>query len=187
MCDPVMGCASGSGKVGGMGLRVRATTAADIDFVLAAEADPDALPFVIRWSREQHEHALADPDQAHLLVTEGSGPAGFVLLAGLTSEHHNIELRRIVVAPKGRQVGRQALSLVLDHAFGTLGAHRVWLDVKVHNRRARRAYAAVGFVDEGVLREALLTDGTYESLAVMSILEHEWLKRRVASPPRRPG
>jgi RimJ/RimL family protein N-acetyltransferase len=63
---------------------------------------------------------------------------------------------------------------VLDHAFGTLAAHRVWLDVKVGNERARRAYASVGFVDEGVLRDALRADGGYESLAVMSILDHEW-------------
>jgi diamine N-acetyltransferase len=158
-----------------MTLILRETTAEDLDFVLAAEADPDASPFVIRWSREQHERALSDADQAHLLVASGDAAVGFVLLAGLENEHRSVELRRIVVATKGRGLGREALALVLDHAFGPLGAHRVWLDVKVHNERARRAYAAVGFVEEGVLREALLSDGTYESLAVMSILDREWM------------
>jgi diamine N-acetyltransferase len=160
-----------------MHFQLRQTSAPDLDFVLAAEADPDASPFVIRWSREQHEHALTDPDQAHLLVTDAADPLGFVLLAGLASEHHSIELRRIIVARKGQRLGRRALSLVLDHTFGTLAAHRVWLDVKVHNQRARRAYTAVGFIDEGVLRDALLTNGTYESLAVMSVLDHEWTNR----------
>ena len=161
-----------------MDLRLRETSAADLDFVLAAEADPDASPFVIHWSRARHEHALTDPDYAHLLVTDAADPLGFVLLAGLTSEHHSIELRRIIVTRTGQQLGRRALSLVLDHAFGTLAAHRVWLDVKVHNQRARRAYADVGFIDEGVLRDALLTNGAYESLAVMSILDHEWTSRK---------
>jgi hypothetical protein len=101
-----------------------------------------------------------------------------VLLAELTSEHHSIELRRIIVATKGQRLGRRALSLVLDRAFGTLAVNRVWLDVKVHNQRARRAYAAVGFIDEGVLRDALLNNGAYESLAVMSILDDEWINRR---------
>jgi diamine N-acetyltransferase len=146
--------------------------------VLAAESDPDAAPFIIRWSREQHAHALADPDQSHLLVESGDGPIGFAILAGLAGADRSIELRRIVIGPKGRGLGRRALSLVLDHAFGGFGAHRVWLDVKVHNGRARRAYAAVGFVDEGVLRDALLSDGGFESLAVMSVLEHEWATRR---------
>jgi RimJ/RimL family protein N-acetyltransferase len=82
-----------------------------------------------------------------------------------------------VIADRGRGIGRRALRLVLDRAFGELGAHRVWLDVKPHNERALRAYRAVGFVHEGVLRDALLTDGAYESLAIMSVLEHEWAER----------
>jgi|SRR5215218_4940108 len=86
-------------------------------------------------------------------------------------------LRRIVIGPRGRGLGRRALELVLEHAFGALCAHRVWLDVKVHNERARRAYAAAGFVHEGVLRDALLTDGVFESLAVMSVIEPEWTGR----------
>jgi RimJ/RimL family protein N-acetyltransferase len=67
---------------------------------------------------------------------------------------------------------------VLDRAFGTLAVHRVWLDVKVHNHRARRAYAAVGFIDEGIRRDALLNSGASESPAVMSILDDEWINRR---------
>jgi diamine N-acetyltransferase len=161
-----------------MGLGLRATTAADLDFVLAAEAHPEAAPFVLGWSRARHPAAIDDRDEEHLLVVEPTGPVGFVLLAGLAGEHRGVELRRIVVAPPGRGTGRRALALVLDHAFGTLGAHRVWLDVKVHNARARRAYRAVGFAHEGVLRDALLTGGVYESLAVMSILAPEWRDRQ---------
>lgn len=158
-----------------MDLRLRAADTADLELVLALEADPDAAPFVIGWSREQHEAALIDPDQTNLIVLDDvAEPVGFVLLAGLRNEHRGLELRRIVVARKGRGVGRRALELVLSRAFGQLGAHRVWLDVKVNNERAQRAYSAAGFVREGVLREALLSDGAYESLIVMSILEHEW-------------
>jgi diamine N-acetyltransferase len=63
---------------------------------------------------------------------------------------------------------------VLEHAFRTLGAHRVWLDVMLHNARARRAYQAAGFVLEGVLRDALRVGDGYRSLAVMSVLRSEW-------------
>lgn len=61
----------------------------------------------------------------------------------------------------------------LDHAFNELAAHRLWLDVKVANERAQRAYQRAGFVREGVLRDALLTNGNFESLIVMSMLRHE--------------
>jgi RimJ/RimL family protein N-acetyltransferase len=157
-------------------VELRPTTPTDLDFVMAAEADPEASPFVTANSREEHLEVIADRDQSHLIVDE-DGPVGFVLLQGLSSPHRNVEIRRIVIADRGRGIGRRALRLVLDRAFGELGAHRVWLDVKPHNERALRAYRAVGFVHEGVLRDALLTDGAYESLAIMSVLEHEWAER----------
>src|SRR5262245_48613499 len=127
---------------------------ADVDFVLAIEAEPDAAAYIRAATRADHEAEIADPGRALLIVLDdGERPAGFVLLAGIGDS--NVELRRIVVGERGRGVGRRALALVLEHAFGTLGAHRVWLDVITHNERARRAYAAAGFVHEGVQREAL--------------------------------
>ena len=160
-----------------MTVGLRPTTAADLDFVMTAESDPEATPYVTVWSRSEHEHAIADSDQSHLLIHDGGEPVGFILLAGLDGRHRNLELRRIVVR-RGRGLGRQALALVLDHCFRELGAHRVWLDVKPHNERALRAYRALGFVHEGVLRDAELSDGKWESLAIMSALEHEWAGRR---------
>jgi diamine N-acetyltransferase len=158
-------------------LRLRPTTGDDLAFVLELEAGPDAAPFIVRWSRQRHEEALTAADEEHQLVVEEGDPVGFLVLAGLTRRHRSVELRRIVIDPKGRGVGRRAILVALDHAFRNLGAHRVWLDVKTHSERARRAYAACGFVVEGTLRDALLTDGAYESLVVMSVLSEEWRAR----------
>jgi RimJ/RimL family protein N-acetyltransferase len=152
---------------------MRPAVAGDLGRVLGLEADPEAAPWVTRWSRERHEQALADPDEANMLIEEDRHLVGFALLAGLTSETRSVELRRIVVGPKGVGVGRRALRLILDFVFDEVGAHRVWLDVKLDNDRARRAYEAVGFVKEGILRDALRRGGRYESLAVMSVLEDE--------------
>jgi RimJ/RimL family protein N-acetyltransferase len=154
-------------------LKVRPAVRGDLGFVLALEADPEAAPWITRWSRSRHEQALEEPDEANLLLEEDAQLVGFALLAGLTSETRSVELRRIVVESKGKGVGRRALGLILDFAFDEIGAHRVWLDVKTHNDRARRAYEAVGFVQEGILRDALRCNGRYESLAVMSMLEVE--------------
>jgi RimJ/RimL family protein N-acetyltransferase len=167
-------------------LTLRAANDNDIEFVLATEADPDASPFVIRWSRAQHANALTNDDQATLIIEQDGTPVSFVLLAGLSSQHRSVELRRIIVERKGCGLGRQALRLVLAHIFEALGAHRVWLDVKIDNERAQRADLAAGFVREGVLRDALLTDGRYESLIVMSVLQPEGAaeSRAPASPGR---
>lgn len=160
-----------------MSVGLRPTTAADLDFVTAAESDPEASRFVTAEPRERHEATIADPNQEHLIVCEEEAGLGYVILRGLEDPNRVIEIRRIVIVERGRGVGRQALQLAVDRAFGRLGAHRVWLDVLPHNERALRVYRALGFVHEGVMREAHLANGAYESLAIMSVLEHEWAER----------
>jgi hypothetical protein len=41
----------------GEALRLRATTARDLDFVLAVEEDPDLEPFITPWPRSRHAEA----------------------------------------------------------------------------------------------------------------------------------
>ena len=49
----------------------------------------------------------------------------------------------------GHGYGTEATWLMLDHAFETLGLHRVALSVFEFNERAIRAYRRCGFVDRG--------------------------------------
>ena len=137
--------------------------------MLAAEADPEAARFIDRWDRSRHEQAIADSDEGHLLILDGAEPVGFALLAGLRTGAGQIELRRIVVVPRGRGIGRRALALILGLAFEGLGAERVWLDVMVDNLRARRAYAAAGFVFDVLRRDALPGAAGTRLLAIMSV------------------
>ncbi len=51
----------------------------------------------------------------------------------------------------GRGFGTEATQLMLDHAFGTLGLHRIALYVFEFNERAIRAYRRCGFVGRGPL------------------------------------
>lgn len=155
-------------------LTITETTEADLGFVIDAGSDADARRFVPQWPRPRHRDAIARADEEHLLIVERSRPVGFALLAGIGDENRSIEIRRIVVARRGEGLGRRALALILERAFTHHDAHRVWLDVITWNERAQRAYAAAGFVREGVLREVLYMNGRFESLLVMSILRAEW-------------
>lgn len=83
----------------------------------------------------------------------------------------------IVVAPWvwHRGYAREALGLIERYAFEQLNFHRLWLDVFAENVRARAAYRAAGFVEEGVLREHIFKDGAYRDLIRMGILCREWV------------
>jgi RimJ/RimL family protein N-acetyltransferase len=74
----------------------------------------------------------------------------------------------------GHGYGTEATALMLEHAFGTLGLHRVGLAVFAFNERAIRSYRKVGFVVEGRSREAIWRDGHFSDEIHMSILADEW-------------
>jgi RimJ/RimL family protein N-acetyltransferase len=82
----------------------------------------------------------------------------------------------------GRGYGTEATRLMIDHAFGTLGLHRIALFVFEFNERAIRAYKRCGFVVEGRSRESIWRDGRWWDELAMSILESDWRRMRDADP-----
>lgn len=77
-------------------------------------------------------------------------------------------------ALRGKGIGKEAVGLLLEYAFRTLGLERVELEVATENKRAMRCYEKAGFTLEGVKRHAFMIDGEYADLAVMSVLAGEW-------------
>ena len=161
------------------GVRLRPTMLSDLDFVVGVEEDAANRPYITPWERTQHEGAVRFPDFRHFVVEAGTGtePVGFVILQGCRSPNRSVELKRIVLQPKGQGYGRDCVRLLKCMAFRDLGAHRFWLDVKETNTRALALYASEGFAVEGRLRECLRTDVGYASLVVMSVLEAEYRAR----------
>ena len=159
-----------------MEIELRRTSENDLPYVLSAEGHEDNRRFVTAWPEQKHRAALHDADIKHLILESkpNSQRIGFVILAGLQSEHRSIEFMRIVVTDKGKGYGRSAVRAIKRHAFETLSAHRLWLDVKDHNARARALYEQEGFCYEGTLRECLKGPEGFESLVVMSLLEQEY-------------
>jgi RimJ/RimL family protein N-acetyltransferase len=72
--------------------------------------------------------------------------------------------------------------LMLEHAFATLGLHRIALAVFAFNERAIRSYRRCGFALEGRAREAIFRDGRWWDEIQMSVLAEEWLARRQEQP-----
>ena len=161
-------------------LTLRPAAPADIGVVMAIERSPDYELYVARSEEEEHRAMLASPSHAYRL---GAGERGvveaFAVLRGVGDPHLNLYLKRIAVADPGRGLGTAFLSLVLDEAFGPLGAERFHLDCFADNLRAQRSYEKLGLTRDGVLRQAYrLADGTRKDLVMMSILKNEWEARR---------
>jgi RimJ/RimL family protein N-acetyltransferase len=78
----------------------------------------------------------------------------------------------------GQGFGTEATRLMLDHAFGALGLHRIALFVFEFNERAVRSYQKCGFVIEGRARESIWRDGRWWDELAMSVLQSDWRIRR---------
>ena len=157
-------------------LRLRPTMLSDLEFVASVEEDPANRPFITPWERVQHEGAVRFPDFRHFIVEAGDGypSAGFVILQGCRNPNASVELKRIVLQPKGQGYGRACVRLLAQMAFRDLGAHRFWLDVRSANARALALYRSEGFVEEGCLRESVKSGDGYDSLIVLSMLKDEY-------------
>jgi RimJ/RimL family protein N-acetyltransferase len=168
--------------------RLRPTMLSDLDWVVSVETDAANRPFITPWERTQHEGAIRFPDVRHFIVEAGESAetgagaerAGFVIVQGCRNPNRSVELKRMVLQPKGQGLGRACVRLLKQMAFRELRAHRFWLDVKLRNLRAQHLYASEGFVVEGTLREAVRLDAGYDSLVVMSMLESEYAARVAA-------
>ncbi|HEX2756104.1 MAG TPA: GNAT family protein [Candidatus Limnocylindrales bacterium] len=83
----------------------------------------------------------------------------------------------------GQGHGTEATRLMIDHAFGGLGLHRIGLTVFSFNERAIRSYRSVGFVVEGRAREAIWREGRWWDEISMSILDSDWTAMPGRIPP----
>ena len=142
-----------------------AHTTADAE-AFAAQEEPDER--TIEWYATRNDQT----DRLDLAVEDLDGRlVGEVVLNEWSEENRSCGFR-ILLGPAGRDrgLGTEATRLVLDHAFGALGLHRVELEYYAFNPRAGRAYEKAGFVVEGTRRDALRWDDEWVDAITMSVL-----------------
>jgi RimJ/RimL family protein N-acetyltransferase len=70
---------------------------------------------------------------------------------------------------RGRGIGRRLIEKAIDAARG-LGLSRIELTVREDNANAIALYKRMGFVAEGIQRNAFKVDGQYQNLVMMALL-----------------
>jgi len=73
----------------------------------------------------------------------------------------------------GKGIGREATSVVVAYGFDELNLNRIELSVIASNTRAMSLYEGLGFVREGLKRQAQYRAGEYLDVILMSILRSE--------------
>lgn len=154
-------------------------TEADLALVLAWRNHPDVRRFMFTRDeiapddhRRWFERQSRGPGR-HLLVYEiDAVPTGFV---AFTADASGVFDWGFYVAPgSARGTGRGLGATALDHAFGSLGAHKVYGEVLSDNLRSIRFHEGLGFRREGLLREHHFDGARYHDVACFGLLRDEW-------------
>ncbi len=133
--------------------------------------DPATLPVFTIDAAEKDLQRVADHPHAWVIEHDGRY-LGEIRLHGLDAHDRRARLAIALYDSRklGGGLGRESVSLVLDHAFGALGLHRVSLRVIAYNERAIRCYRACGFKEEGREREAACVGGKWFDDVMMGVL-----------------
>jgi RimJ/RimL family protein N-acetyltransferase len=168
-------------------ITLRPVVASDADDFWADLDDAEARRLTgthTEFSREQIDKwvgsRLEQPDRLDLAVIDSASGEWLGELAVLDWDEDNCSCGfRIALNPRGRGrgLGTDAVMLITDYVFDHLPINRIALEVYAFNVRAIATYEKVGFVREGLFRQALLWDGEYHDAIVMSMLRSDWLQR----------
>ena len=152
--------------------------------------------FFVRWAGMALEYPLTESQlEAHLAEAEGAEATrrifaavdhatgevvGHAEFSRIDRKNRSASISRLLVgqpSSRGKGVGKQIVSRLLDVAFSEMSLHRVDLYVLELHISALSMYKGLGFKTEGHLVEARRAGGKYWNAYYMAMLKEEWLGR----------
>ena len=162
----------------------------DVDHIMTWVNDPDVVGNLAAFAGEpftrtdelawiQRTIGSASDVVFSIFTREGERYIGQI---GIHQIHARSRVGRlgVVIAARGdmgKGYGSAAIRSVVDHAFGPLGLHKLWVMMFAHNARTRGICQRLGFVQEGLLREEYFHEGAWHDMARLSLLAREWPTR----------
>jgi RimJ/RimL family protein N-acetyltransferase len=172
---------------------LRPLAESDVDHIMTWVNDPDVVGNLAAFAGQP---LTRDDELAWIRRTlASSADVVFSILAsdgerylgqiGIHQIHARSKVGRlgVVIAARGdmgKGHGSAAIRAAVDHAFGPLGLHKLWVMMFAHNTRTRGIVKRLGFVEEGVLREEYFHDGGWHDMVRLSLLQREW--RQMQTP-----
>ncbi len=147
------------------------------------------MPLTIHTPGEMRalvESALASAVQGcevpFATVEQSSGlVVGSTRYLNIVPQHRRLEIGWTWIAPRWQRsaINTEAKLLMLRHAFDDLGALRVEFKTDALNERSRAALAGIGAIEEGTLRNHMISAGGRRRDSVyFSVIEDEWPRIR---------
>ncbi len=120
-----------------------------------------------------------DDSSRDFAVYYGKKIVGRAFLSRYDKNTSSIDITRIYIgdeSDRNKGIGTALMVVLLKYCFIELNLNRVTLDY-LDGNPAKKIYETMGFVNEGVAREAGFKDGVYNNFNLMSMLKKEYKAR----------
>lgn len=160
--------------------RLRPMAESDLEQVLQWRNHPEVRRYMYTTHEirpEEHRRwfsGASDNPSVYLLIYEHFGvDSGFVNIT--RSRCHDVAdwgfyLSPLAAKGTGRSLGKEALS----YGFDYLGLHKLCGQAIAFNERSIAFHRALGFKEEGRLRDQHFDGAAYHDVVCFGLLDHEW-------------
>lgn len=134
------------------------------------------LEHAVTWYHRRRVDVLAGRAKQFVIISKDTGAViGTSVLFNIDATHRNAEI--------GYALGRQfwghgyvseAVSAVIDHAFGELELHRLNASIDPRNFASNKVLVRFGFTHEGTTRQSYFDAGKFTDCGIYGLLAHEW-------------
>ncbi len=168
-------------------LQLRWIESADLEDLYGVFSDPEVMRFwnCSAWPHRDEASIYLEAihrgfDQGNLLqwgiaLRGDNRIIGTVTLYGVDHGQGRAELGFALARDHwGRRYGREALTVLMGHAFGPLGLRRIEADLDPRNQPSLRTLEALGFRREGYLRQRWQIAGEMQDSVLMGLLASDW-------------
>jgi len=131
------------------------------------------------WIAEVSAALSAGTEMIFAITGRNTGELyGVIGLMDITREHSRAKLGYWIGRPYWNQgYATEAVCAVLDYGFRVLGLNRIYAFYLTRNPASGRVLDKCSVRHEGVLRQHVRKEGTFEDIAVHGILKEEYLSQ----------
>lgn len=120
-----------------------------------------------------------------IVLKETEDFIGMIYLTNIDMIHRNAVVGSLIGPDQHRGMGYvfEARYLLFEYAFNELGLNRISANILEDNKASRKSVEKFGYVQEGVMRDAVYKDGSFKNLISYAMLKNEFLKKYKSYSP----
>lgn len=139
----------------------------------------NTFPIAMSGQETWYQDLLKRPDaKLFIIETLADGQAiGTIGYDHIDWKNQKAELGNTLIgelAYRGKDLGKEAVRLMLHFGFSEMNLNRIYLKVYANNKLAIHVYESCGFHVEGILQEEYFRNGRFQDVCLMAILRKEY-------------